>query len=126
MLDGKQRKTALLGKSRGEKGNKTVQLTGKKVGLDGIRVGDMSGDQKDHVRKVLADLMAPYREKDAREAMKLVEAAGMDHLHMAFYKDENIGNDEVWDVWQIEGPNMICYFRGKPHVHAWMHIRKPV
>jgi hypothetical protein len=125
MLDGKQRETALLGKSRGEKGNKTIELTGKKVGLDGIRVGDMSGDQKDHVRKVLADLMAPFREKDSQEALKLVEAGGFDHLHMAFYKDENIGKDEIWDVWQIEGPDMICYFRGKPHVHAWMHIRKP-
>jgi len=35
------------------------------------------------------------------------------------------GDDEVWDVWQIEGPNMVSYFRGKPHVHAWLHIREP-
>lgn len=125
-LDGKQREVALCGKSRGEKGNKTVELSGKKVGLDGIRVGDMSGDQKGLVDKVLADLLAPFREKDSKEALKLVEAGGLDNIHMAFYKEENIGNDEVWDVWQLEGPNMICYFRGKPHVHAWMHIRKPV
>jgi hypothetical protein len=125
MLDGKQRKVALLGKSRGERGNKTIELTGKKKGLDGIRVGDLTGDQKDHVRKVLADLLAPFRKKDSTEALKHVEAGGIDNLHLAFYKDENIGNDEVWDVWQIEGPNMISYFRGKPHVHAWLHIRKP-
>jgi hypothetical protein len=125
MLDGKQRKIALLGKSRGEHGNKTVELTGKKRGLDGIRVGDMSGDQKGHVRKVIADLLAPFRQKDSAEAMKYVEAGSIDNLHLAFYKDENIGDDEVWDVWQIEGPNMISYFRGKPHVHAWLHIRKP-
>ncbi len=126
MLDGKQRETALLGKSRGEKGNKTVALSGQKTGLDGIRVGDLSSDQKDHVRKVLGDLLAPFREKDSAEALKLVEAGGFDHLHLAFYKDENIGNDEIWDVWQLEGPNAIFYFRGKPHVHAWMHIRKPL
>ncbi len=55
MLDGRQREAALLGKSRGEKGNKTIELSGKKMGLDGIRVGDMSGDQKGHVRKVLGE-----------------------------------------------------------------------
>ena len=125
MLDGKQRKAALLGKSRGEKGNKTIELTGKKNGLDGIRVGDLSSDQKDHVLKVVGDLLAPFRKQDSQEALKYVKAGGVDNLHLAFYKDENLGKDEIWDVWQLEGPNMISYFRGKPHVHAWLHIRKP-
>ena len=126
MLDGKQREIALLGESRGENGLETVTLTGRKKGLDGIRVGDLSHDQKDHVRKVIGDLLAPFREQDSAEALKHVEAGGVDNLHLAFYKDENIGDDEVWDVWQIEGPNMISYFRGKPHVHAWLHIKEPV
>lgn len=125
MLDGKQREVALLDKSRGENGLDTVALTGKKEGLDGIRVADLSHDQKDVVRKVIADLLAPFRKRDADEALKHVEAGGIDNLHLAFYKGENIGNDEVWDVWQLEGPNMISYFRGKPHVHAWLHIREP-
>ena len=86
----------------------------------------MSGDQKGHVRKVLGDLLAPFRKKDSAEALKLVEAGGFDNIHMAFYQKENIGKDEVWDVWQLEGPNMICYFCGKPHVYAWMHLRKSV
>jgi hypothetical protein len=125
MLDDKQRQTALLDKSRGEHGNKTIALTRRKEGLDGIRVADLSADQKDHVRKVLADLLVPFRKEDVAESMKLIEAGGFDNLHLAFYKGENIGNDEVWDVWQIEGPNMIWYFRGKPHVHTWVHIKQP-
>jgi hypothetical protein len=71
----------------------------------------------------MADLLAPFRKEDADEAMKLVEANGFEHLHMAFYKNEDIGNDGVWDVWQIEGPSMVWYFRGKPHVHVWVNIR---
>jgi hypothetical protein len=27
-------------------------------------------------------------------------------------------------VWQIEGPAMVWYFRGDPHVHTWVHIRE--
>ena len=125
MLDGKQREIALLDKSRGENGLKTVELTGKKNGLAGIRAADLANDQKNHLRKVIADVLAPFRKSDAQEAMKHIEAGGIDNLHLSFYKGENIGDDEVWDVWQLEGPNMISYFRGKPHVHAWLHIREP-
>ncbi|MDP7107058.1 MAG: DUF3500 domain-containing protein, partial [Roseibacillus sp.] len=110
MLDGKQRKVALLGKSRGERGNKTIELTGKKTGLEGIRAGDLSADQKDHLMKVVGDLLAPFRKQDSQEALKYIKAGGVDNLHLAFYRDENIGKDEVWDVWQLEGPNMISYF----------------
>ncbi len=125
-LDGKQRETALRGDSRGERGTKTVALSRKKTGLDGLRVGDMTADQKGLVSQVLADLMKPFREADAAEAMKLIETAGMDDLHLAFYQNEDVGEDGVWDVWQIEGPHMIWYFRGDPHVHCWAHIKAPV
>ena len=125
MLDGKQREAALLGKSRGERGKKTVELSGKKTGLDGIRVGDLKDDQRGHVMKVVGDLLAPFREEDAQEAIKHIKSGGIENLHLSFYRDENLGDDEVWDVWQLEGPNMVSYFRGLPHVHAWLHIREP-
>ena len=122
-LDGKQRVEAMILEGRPEKRSDTVKLTGRKEGLQGIAVGGMSGDQKDLVKKVLVDLLAPYRKADAGEAMKLITARGMDDLHMAFAKNDDIGSDGVWDVWQIEGPNMLWYFRGAPHVHCWVNIR---
>lgn len=125
-LDGKQRELALLGTARPEEGNDTVKLTGKAQGLPGIPVTELSRDQKDLVRKVMADLLAPFRQEDAVEALKLIEKNGFDHLHMAFYKNHDIGNDGVWDVWQIEGPAMLWYFRGKPHVHTWVHVREHI
>ena len=74
---------------------------------------------------MLADLLAPFRKADSDEAMKLIEKAGFDNLHMAFYKNMDIGQDGVWDVWQIEGPSMLWYFRGAPHVHTWVNVRDP-
>jgi hypothetical protein len=124
MLDGKQRALALLGEARREQATDTVKLTGKKSGLPGIPMTELSRDQKEQVRKVMADVLAPFRKADTDEAMKLVEANGFDHLHMAFYKNHDIGDDGVWDVWQIEGPAMLWYFRGSPHVHTWVHIRQ--
>lgn len=122
-LDGKQRKVALLEKkSRGEHGNKTIETKGTTKGLEGLPVSELHGDQKDLMTKVLADLLAPFRKKDADEALKLIKANDLNKLHLSYYKNENIGEDEVWDVWQIEGPKMVWYFRGKPHVHVWANI----
>jgi hypothetical protein len=123
-LDGKQRSEALLDEPRPEQGTKTVALRGSEDGLKGLRVGSMSRDQKDLVRKVLGDLLAPFRERDADETLALVEqSGGVDALRMSFYKNEDVGGDGVWDVWQLEGPDMLWYFRGAPHVHVWVNVR---
>ncbi|PYJ82528.1 MAG: hypothetical protein DME22_18415 [Verrucomicrobia bacterium] len=123
MLDGKQREMALLDEPREEKGTDTVRLTGK-TDLPGIPVAALSRDQKQLVRKVMADVLAPFRKADADEALKLIEKNGFDNLHMSFYKNEDIGHDGVWDIWQIEGPAMLWFFRGAPHVHTWVHVRE--
>ena len=123
MLDGKQREVALCERGREEDADDTVKLKGTTKGLEGLRVGDMSKDQQGAVRSVLRDLLAPFRKDDVDEAMKLIEASGFDDLHMAFFKSGDIGKDGVWDVWQLEGPNMVWYFRGSPHVHVWANIR---
>ena len=123
MLDGKQREKALEAKGRKEQSAKTVKLKGKGADLEGIAFGDLSKDQKGQVNKVLADLLALFRKEDRDEALKQINANGFDNHHIAFYKHGDIGNDRVWDVWQIEGPAMVWYFRGEPHVHTWAHIR---
>ncbi len=125
-LDGKQRKLALLDiNPPGEHAKATVELPIKNEDLEGIPMTELANDQKDLVRKVLADLLAPFRKADADEALKLIEAGGFDKLHMAFFSSMDIGKDGVWDVWKLESPSMVWYFRGAPHVHTWVHVREP-
>jgi hypothetical protein len=125
-LDGKQRKLALLDVNPpGEHAKETVELPIKPADLEGIPMTELSKDQQGLVRKVLADLLAPFRKADADEALKLIEAGGFERLHMAFFQKMDIGNDGVWDVWKLESPNMVWYFRGAPHVHTWVHVREP-
>jgi hypothetical protein len=124
-LAGKQRETALLtGLPRAEASNKTVQLKTKAERFAGLPVSDMTRDQRKLVEKVLADLLLPFRKRDTEEAMKYIKAhGGVESLSMSFYKNLDIGNDGVWDVWQLESDTMVWYFRGHPHVHTWVNIR---
>jgi len=124
MLDGKQRESALIEKEPGDTAA-TIQLKRQAGNLPGLATADMTADQKTAVRGVLNDLLMPFREVDRVESMALIEKGGFDDLHLSFYKEGDIGNDGVWDNWRLEGPHMVWYFRGSPHVHTWVHISDP-
>lgn len=124
-LDGKQQKVALRDDPRADKYGEADTIRTKESELVGLPVSELTADQKELARAVMTDLLAPFRQADREESMKLVEAAGFDKLHFSYYKNMDIGDDGVWDVWQVEGPSMVWYFRGSPHVHTWVHIREP-
>ena len=88
-------------------------------------VSELSADQKELAQHVMSDLLAPFRKEDRDESMKLINKAGFDELNFAWFTYKDIGNDQVWDIWQVEGPSMLWLFRGSPHVHTWVHIREP-
>ena len=131
-LDGRQRSVALVQNPRPEQATQTVALKRSSKDIVGIALSDLAADQKGLVRKTMQDLLAPFRKSDSDKAMAMIEAGGFENLRMAFFNGNDadgnnldIGDDGVWDVWQIEGPNMVWYFRGEPHVHTWVHVRDP-
>src|SRR5713101_4493699 len=75
-LSGKQREAVLLGDPREEKASATVALKKPGEPVPGLPVSDMTRDQRELVDKVLADLLLPFRKKDADEAMKDIREAG--------------------------------------------------
>ena len=119
-LDAKQSEKALVAKAPSEA---AVALQGENGKFPGIAVSELSADQKQLVTKTVQMLLAPYRQEDVDEAMEIVKASGgLDKLHMAFYQQEDLGNDKVWDIWRVEGPSFVWHFRGAPHVHAYINI----
>jgi hypothetical protein len=120
MLDGKQQDKALLAKAPPEA---AVQIRGPKAQFPGIAIAELAPDQKKLVQTVMKDLLAPYREDDVKEALSCLGAGGgLDKMHIAFYKDHDIGSDKIWDIWRLEGPTFVWHFRGAPHVHTYVNI----
>ena len=123
MLDGKQREKALLPKAPTDAEEHKVGFQGISGLLPGIPLADLSSDQKERVQTTLAKLLEPYRQVDQEEVRKCLETqGGLDKCSLAFYADKDLGEDKIWDVWRLEGPSLVWYFRGVPHVHVWVNV----
>jgi hypothetical protein len=119
-LDGKQRKLALVAASPYEN---DVPFRGANGQFEGIPVSELSADQKGRVQEVLRKLIEPYRQSDQDEVVACLKAqGGIDACHLAFYGDEDLGEDGVWDIWRLEGPSFVWHYRGAPHVHVWVNV----
>ena len=68
-------------------------------------------------------LLDPFRKEDADEVMQLVKAnGGMDHVNIAFYKDDGTSDKVRWHFWRLEGPGFVWNFRPLPHVHCFVNV----
>lgn len=120
MLDGKQRKKALV-EHRPNEGD--VPFRGPQGEYPGIPITELSHDQRQVVQKVLASLIEPYRDEDRKEILACLDKqGGLAKCSLAFYEEGDLGDDQVWDNWRIEGPTFVWYFRGTPHVHIWINV----
>ncbi len=120
MLDGKQRKAAEVAVTPGEQ---KVAFQGKSGQFAGIPITDLSADQRAQMQLTLKKLVEPFRKSDQEEALKcLKDQGGLDACHLAFFTDHDLGKDQVWDNWRLEGPSFVWHFRGAPHVHVWVNV----
>ncbi len=121
MLDGREQKQALL--REGLPAEELVGFRGKGGDFQGLPVAELSSDQKDHLQKVMALLIEPYRQSDRDEVTHCLKTqGGLDACHLAYYAQSDIGKDGVWDIWRLEGPSFVWHYRGAPHVHVWVNI----
>lgn len=120
MLDGKQRKQALILNAPPEA---DVHHRGKNTKIPGLAVSELSKDQQEHIQTVLKTLIEPYRASDQDEIVKCLKAqGGLNECRISFYENDDMGEDGIWDTWRLEGPSFVWHFRGNPHVHVWVNI----
>lgn len=120
MLDGRQRKLALIEKAPPES---QVHFRGTATEIPGLPLSELSKDQRGHAQKVLEALVEPYRNIDRDEVTKCLAAnGGLEACRISFYQSGDLGNDGVWDNWRLEGPAFVWHYRGAPHVHVFVNV----
>jgi hypothetical protein len=121
-LDDKQQAQALLPKGEPDD-QKTIRLKGNALPQTGLAIAGLDGQQKAMVTQLVEKMLTPFRAFDAEEVRSCLDSnGGVDKLRLTFYKEGDIGNDGVWDIWKLEGPAFSWYFRGSPHVHTWLNV----
>lgn len=122
-LDGRQQAKILVGRQpRPEKPSMVIQK--RKTDLPGLSCADLSKDQQAKLLDTMRRMLVFLRPEDVAATMKVIEDKNLvDRLWVSCYGGRyDIGRDKVWDTWQIEGPEMVWYFRGMPHIHAYFHV----
>jgi hypothetical protein len=119
-LDEKQRAKAMAKDNPGDTHPKGFAPTNPRHGL---ACSELSADQKEAVQKTMRTLLEPFRKEDADEVMQLVKAnGGLDHVNIAFYKDDGNSDKVRWHFWRLEGPGFVWNFRPLPHVHCFVNV----
>jgi len=119
MLDGRQRKQALLKTSPPEE---DVHFRHNGA-FPGIPVTELKDDQRRHLESVLDLLLEPYRRIDRTEALQCLETqGGLEKCSLSFFESDDVGGDGIWDTWRLEGPSFVWHYRGDPHVHVWVNV----
>lgn len=123
-LSDAQRKKAIV-KGTPSVGDHSVRLRGGSATHPGLSFGELNKDQHALVEKVMRDLLSPYRKEDVDEVMGIIKAiGGMTQVHLAFYADQRMNDDQPWHLWRLEGPGLAWNFRVLPHVHTWVNISR--
>jgi hypothetical protein len=91
----------------------------------GLNCAEISSDQQKLLAETMRKMMTIFRDDDVKATIDAIEKRGvLDRLHVSWYDGKyDIGSDKVWDTWQIEGPEMVWYFRGQPHIHSYFHLK---
>ena len=122
-LDAKQQQQGLVVlEPRSEQPNAVIQKTDEDRGL---RCAELSSDQQALLLETMRGMLAMFREDDVNATINTIESKKiMEQLNISWYSGKyDIGADRVWDTWQIEGPEMVWYFRGYPHIHCYFHLK---
>jgi hypothetical protein len=123
-LDGKQQQLGLMsGHPRSENSDSVVKK--KSAGWPGLSCSELSDDQQQMFVETIRRMLAMFREDDVNATLAAFkDKRFLDTLHVSWFDGKyDIGSDQVWDTWQIEGPNMVWYFRGEPHIHSYFHLK---
>lgn len=119
-LDPQQQKRAVLEDAPVQTG---IELQGRHGTFPGLAVAELDSDRKAVVNALVERVLATYPADDVTYARSCLQAnGGVDGLFVSYYERGEDGTIPDAQVFRLEGPGAVLYFRGYPHVHAFINI----
>jgi hypothetical protein len=119
-LDPGRRKQALIEEAPVQT---QIELQGRHGSFAGIPIADLTPDGKTMARDLVARILSTYAPDDVAYAREcLAENGGTDALFLSYYQHGEDGDIPEAQVFRLEGPSAVFYFRGYPHVHAFLNV----
>ncbi len=122
-LDGQQQQSGLVVQE--PRSENPASVIKKSAPRRGLNCSELTADQKQLLLETMRGMLAMFRQDDVNATMESIEKRQIvDKLQVSWYTGKfDIGSDKVWDTWQIEGPELVWYFRGYPHIHCYFHLQ---
>jgi uncharacterized protein DUF3500/5'-nucleotidase-like protein len=119
-LDEGRRKVAILPAAPVQT---TIELQGRRGSLPGLPVAELRPEGKELVRDLVDRVLSIYPAADAAYARECLAAnGGTGALFVSYYGHDEDGDIPEAQVFRLEGPAAVFYFRGHPHVHAFVNV----
>src|SRR5262245_19727255 len=119
-LDAKKRELAVLGEAPVQTG---IELQGPHGSFPGVAVASLAPETKALVGTLVERILATYPGNDVAYARACLQAnGGVDAMSLSYYQHGEDGTIAEGQVFRLEGPGSVMYFRGYPHVHAFVNI----
>jgi hypothetical protein len=119
-LDASKKKLAVLEEAPVQTG---IELQGRQGSFPGIAVSGLGLEDKALARELVERIFATYPPDDVAYAGACLQAnGGLDGLFLSYYQHGEDGAIAEGQVFRLEGPGAVLYFRGYPHVHAFVNI----
>lgn len=104
-----------------------IVLQGRSGRFDGLPVADLPRRSRARVRELADAILENYPDEDVAYAWDCIERnGGVEALHLADYDRDHQGGRRAGDgpsqIIRLEGPAAVFYFRGEPHVHAFLNV----
>lgn len=119
-LTSDQQKVTLLPSSPSQT---AIQLQGPEGHFPGAPVSTLSAGSRALARELISDILSTWPDDDAAYAWRCIDHnGGPEALSLSYYADSDPGRRGAPQNVRIEGPAAVLYFRGDPHVHAFLSV----
>ena len=119
-LDAPRRERAVLAEAPVQTG---IELQGRQGTFPGIAIPDLAPTDQALAAQLVDRILATYPPDDVAYAKACLQAnGGVEALSLSYYEHGEDGAISEGQVFRLEGPAAVLYFRGYPHVHAFVNI----